>query len=164
MEAAQALAYALIGGGIALIGSAIVAVMSRQVSFRVANHMVRKLVDAGNRDRASKLCSVAGGSYLVAVGAALAASPADAGAAFDEAGRQLVTRWHRIVERGMFGAVFAGGGVALAVSEQHAGTPIWIGGGVAALGAIWLLARRGHMARALAAARHDLLPAIQSPG
>ena len=160
MEASQALGYALLAGGIALLGHALVAVMARNVSFRAANTMVIKLANAGNLERACKLCMAAPGSYLLAVAAALAAPAADVHAAFDEAAGQLIERWRRIIERGMFGAVFAGGGVALAISQHQAGTFHWVCGGAAALLAIWILARRGHMARSLAAARHDVLPAI----
>jgi hypothetical protein len=163
-------AYALAGGGLVLLVIALIRLHARRINAAMANEVIVKIVRAGNLDRATKLCAAAPGSYLDAIGAALAALPASKDrvnveaavhGAFDPIAKQLEQRWHGHTERGLLGAMLIAAGVALQVTgENVVANPFWVAAAIAGLGGVWLLATRAYIARAVAAARRDVLPVV----
>ncbi|HEY1558924.1 MAG TPA: hypothetical protein VGF94_29070 [Kofleriaceae bacterium] len=158
MTTRELMAFAFLGLGFALQLSGGWRMLSSRVSFGVANDMLVKLLRAGDLDRARTVCRAAPGTYLIAVECALASPAAGRLDAFEMATAVMVRDWRRTAERGIAGTIFAIIGIAMEwshISVFVQVVPIALG--------VWLFAMRTYMARACAAARRDVLPAICSP-
>lgn len=123
-----ALAYILLTGGVALALGAAVGVMLTRINVEAFMAALLKLIAAGNRDRARKLCAAASttpfGRIAAAILDAAAGAPADLGPDLavdsmrDAFTRSRGTELHRIRRLGLLallGAVVAAGGMAAAV-------------------------------------------------
>jgi hypothetical protein len=162
--------YGLAGAGLALLVVTAFLLHFRKVAVPMANGVMLKMVRAGNLDRLQKLCAAAPGTYLDAIGAAVAALPSSKDritiaacidGAFDPIARKLEKRWAAQSERGLLGCVLVAGGLALQLSgDTGAAQPMWVAAGIAAVGAMWILSLRRHVVLAVSAARREVLPEL----
>ena len=167
---AAIVSYGLAGSGLALMVAALVLLHVRRVDASAANSVIVKLLHANNLERAQRLCAAAPGTYLDAIGAALAALPASkdrvnveaaVDGAFDPIARKLEKRWRGQSERGLLGAMLVAGGVALQLTgDTGVVQPLWVAAGLAALGTVWLVSVRRYAVLAISAARSEVLPAL----
>ena len=156
--------------GLGLVVEAFVRMFFRmRVNIRAGNAFLVKQID--NLDRIVKLAAGFPGTYFEAVAAALAAGLAAGArdevtiaaathAAFDKAGAVVDLKWRTAAERGQLGAVLAIGALVLQLALNERTGAVTTVFGLAVLGGIWHTFHKPDMAADLAAARTDVLPAI----
>lgn len=169
MSVATIVSYALAASGLLVMVVSLLRLQMHRVTIAAANRFISKQLVEKSLDRARKICSAAPGTYLDAVRAAIVAVPeskdrvtidAAIHGAFEPAAKQVEQQWHRRSEQGLLGAILVAGGLALQLSGGGTHVGLWIAAGIAALGAIGLLALRRHITVALASARSELLPQL----
>jgi hypothetical protein len=170
MGAGEITSYGLTAVGLMLVVHAVARTFMTRVSYVPARAMLLKLL-AVNPKRAEKLTHAAPGTFLDAVGAAIRAGatatardPVTIGAlthpAFEAAATTQSERIKRLVERGLFGSVFACTGLAFAVAGGELSMPALACAIAGALGGLFLVRLRAASERALRQARTDCLPEV----
>jgi hypothetical protein len=156
--------------GLVVLGVSLYGLLRRKLDSRAANEMILKVSSSRALTRTLRLTMAAPGTYLDAIAAGIAAGIAaqsrDAGAvaaavhtAFDATGKPLLARARRLVMRGLAGAALVGCGIALAASE-YVTRPLVGAAAAAGIGTLGLLGQGASMGRALATARHIVLPSL----
>jgi hypothetical protein len=167
------LSYALAGVGLVVAVVSAWMLVKRTMKHRAANPMFLKFATTGRVETMRKLCRAPGvsGSYLDAIDAAVAAGlaagtrePAAVEAAvegaYDRVSLEVAKAWQAWAERGLLGAIVAGAGLGLALSEGDVPRPLLLMTGVAAAAGVFLATKRGAMVEALLETREAVLPSL----
>ena len=166
------ISYVAAFGGLVLLGIAVFGSMERTLSYPDTRVRLTNLLRT-NANQAELLCKTLPGSFIAAVGAALAAGgmvmgqPAHVVAqatmpAYDGGATMVKMGWSGVMGKAKMGALASAGGLGLQASEGK--WPILlilialIAGGVFA----WLFMQHREAERCLVRARAELLPEVDS--